>query len=404
MAKAKPIFIPGTNMQFTSASAAAKSLGINAGNIYSVLAGRRKTAGGYQFGYAENRTIYIQETGQSFSNIKDAARAVKVSTKKAIKGLEGRSGSAIGGYHFTYADKTKVSPVSASDSLASKQQQRPKRARKQNKQERIQQKRQKKQAAQTRRQQKEAERRQERAKASHRQQQRYKERQQQLKLRPYIDNYNVAKSELQEYLNKVNDKIAEYYNTNSALIYYAPTSPDVLGMQMVIGYTDDGYFDPSLSEFTLPENPTQEEIEKLFERLKNMKKRMEMETSKKNSAFWDLNIAEQTRRDIALEFFKVPGHEDEMDKYAYMLWDIIDILNRAHEFPDELGSDIVFTSIQDAMHGNIPAYKLEEFLDGLSGWMDGGSAQELDEILSGLDGYEPQPGFSVWDDEEWTIL
>lgn len=402
----KPVFIPGTNMQFASASAAAKALGINPGNIYSVLAGRRQTAGGYQFGYTDNRTIYIPETGRTFSDIKSAAQSVKVSPKKAVKGLEGRTGSAIGGYHFTYADASRISPPSSAGTAKAV----PARSKKQNrrtkKQERIKQQRTKQQQRQERQRKKEAIRSQERAESAAR----HKKQEDAKRLRESIAGYNQAHEELKQYIESVNKKIEEYIKVSPSLIYYHTATPAVMGLQMYTGYvtTSSGItlFDDSLSKFALPEDLTdisKSELDKITKRMQMLYQRLKAESTRKGSSFFDMNIAEQNRTMLAFEFFKTTGHEDDMDKYAYLIWDIIDIINRSNKYP-EMGSDLIFNMVSDAMQGDIDPDTLDRFIQDLDGWMQrNGSEEELEEILSEMDGtYQPKAGFSVFDDDDET--
>lgn len=405
MAKAKPIFIPGTNMQFESAAAAAKALGINRGNISSVLTGRRKTAGGYQFSYASNRVIYIPETGAAFTDIKSAARSVGIGAKKAIKGLEGRSGSAIGGYHFTYADASKIPIISADapDAPTNKKTSPKKRT---SKQERIKQHRVKKQQKQERQRQKEAIRSHDRAESAAR----HKKQENAKRLRESIANYNQAHEELKQYIESVNKQIDEYIKVSPSLIYYHTATPAIMGLQMYTGYVftinDITLFDDSLSKFALPEDLTdisKSELDKITKRMQMLYQRLKAESTRKGSSFFDMNIAEQNRTMLAFEFFKTTGHEDDMDKYAYMIWDIIDIINRSNEHP-EMGSDLIFNMVSDAMQGDIDPDTLDRFIQDLDGWMQrNGSEEELDEILSEMDGtYQPKAGFSVFDDDDET--
>lgn len=403
---AKSIFIPGTSMQFPSVSAAAKALRVNSGNIYSVLSGRRKTAGGYQFGYTSNRTIYIPETGRTFSNIKDAAKSVGVGAKKAIKGLEGRSGSAIGGYHFTYADASKISPLSAGTAEAVPAK-RTKKSRSTKKQERIKQQRTKQQQRQERQRQKEAVRSQERAESA----KRHKNRERSRRLGESYKNYETARNTLKKYVESINKMIDAYIKVSPALVYYHQATPAVFGMQMYIGYDygayDIPYFDETLKKFDLPENATREETEKLTERMQLLYDRLKKEAEQKDRNFFNMLNAEQNQRTLAFEFFGTTGHEDDMDKYAYMIWDIIDTINRSNAY-EELGSDLIFRMVSDAMQGDVEPQVLEQFIDDLDGWMQrNGSEDELDEILSELDGtYQPKKGFSVFDDnveEGWLF-
>lgn len=398
----KPVFIVGTGQTFPSASAAAKALGINPGNLYSVLAGRRKTAGGYKFGYAANRAVSVSKNGETkiYSSLESAAKAVHANPNKIDSIVSGRVKKTVKGYEFSYVDASRVAssaaaPAAAAPAAASKKQQRIK-----NRQAKRQQKRQ-------RATEKDAKRQAEREASAKKHQ-----RDEQLKnLGESYFNYNKSKSILQRYMQKINDQIDNYIDVNPALLYYNQSTPAVLGMQMYTGYNygpyDIPYFDTSMEKFALPDdigdiNP--DDVQKLAERMQLIDERLVAESTRKGSSFFDINVAEQNRNMLALEFFKNTGHENDLDEYAYMIWDILDVISRANQFK-ELGSDLIFNMVSDAMQGNIDKNTLEDFIGHIDNWMSsGGSEDELDEILSELDGtYEAPRGFSVFDDDwGWT--
>lgn len=397
--KAKPIFIPGTNMMFPSASAAAKALNINAGNIYSVLAGRRKTAGGYQFGYASNRTIYIPETGQTFADIKSAAKSVGVGAKKAIKGLEGRTGSAISGYHFTYADASKINPPSSAGTetvpAGTKNQ---KIDRNVNKRERIKQQRIKQQKKYDKQQQKnqdyaEQQRQQQQERANYR-----RERKQ------AIEQYKTAKSNFQNFLKKVNEQLDVFYERHPNFIHYNASTPEIFEYMNQIGNKDYTHFDTSLAAFNFTNKATPEEIKKLIRDMTELQTALELATNSHKKSFWDIKAAERERSELTLEFGL--SDEGQMDKYADMIWEMIDIFERSRGY-DELGSDRVFKEVQDAMQKHVDPKTLSEFLDNLTEWMDsypqGRNVDEIfDELSSEADKSQANAD-DFWDDDVWTI-
>ena len=398
----KPVFIVGTGQTFPSASAAAKALGINPGNLYSVLAGRRKTAGGHQFGYAANRAVSVSKKGETkiYSNIEAAAKAVHANVSKVDRLVSGGINKTVKGYEFSYVDASRVAssaaaPAAPAAPAASK------------KQERIKNRRSKKQQKRQRAAEKESKRQAEREASAKKHQ-----RDEQLKnLGESYFNYNKSKSILQRYMQKINDQIDKYIDVNPALLYYNHSTPAVLGMQMYTGYNygpyDIPYFDTSMAKFALPDdigdiNP--DDVQKLADRMQLIDERLVAESTRKGSSFFDINVAEQNRTMLALEFFKNTGHENELDEYAYMIWDILDVISRANQFK-ELGSDLIFNMVSDAMQGNIDKNTLEDFIDHIDNWMSsGGSEDELDDILSELDGtYNKPKGFSVFDDDwGWT--
>lgn len=405
MAKAKPIFVVGTGQEFKSASAAAKALGVNQGNIYSVLSGRRKTAGGMQFGYASNRAVSVSKNGstQVYSNLTAAARAVKANPTKVENIVSAGIDKTVKGYSFSYVD---ASRVSAGTNVVSSSAPKTKN-RKSNKTAQIKAHKAKKQQKQQRTAERSAKRQAEREEAAKRIQ-----RETQLKnMGESYFNYNKSKSILQRYMQEINDQIDKYIDVNPALLYYNQSTPAVLGMQMYTGYNygpyDIPYFDTSMEKFALPDdigdiNP--DDVQKLADRMQLIDERLVAESTRKGSNFFDINVAEQNRNMLALEFFKNTGHENDLDEYAYMIWDILDVISRANQFK-ELGSDLIFNMVSDAMQGNIDKNTLEDFIGHIDNWMSsGGSEDELDEILSELDGtYEAPRGFSVFDDDwGWT--
>ena len=405
----KPVFIVGTGQTFPSASAAAKALGINPGNLYSVLAGRRKTAGGYQFGYAANRAVSVSKNGETkiYSSVEAAAKAVHANVSKVDRLVSGGINKTVKGYEFSYVDASRVSSGTnvVSSSVAAPA---PKpNNRKSNKTAQIKAHRAKKQQKQQRTAEREAKRQAERQEAAKRIQ-----RETQLKnMGESYFNYSKARSNLQLYMNKVNEQIDKYIEINPALLYYNQATPAVMGLQMYTGYEtgayDITYFDEDLKKFDFPEDLSElsaDDLQKMADTMDLLKQRMQAEAEQKGRSFFDVNLAEQNRTDLAFEFFKTTGHENDMDEYAYMIWDILDIIQRANEYED-LGSEIVFRTISDAMQGGVDHNTLETFIGHLDNWMSsGGDQAELDEILSELDGtYESPRGFSVFDDDwGWT--
>ena len=385
----KPVFIVGTGQTFPSASAAAKALGINPGNLYSVLAGRRKTAGGYQFGYAANRAVSVSKKGETkiYSSVEAAAKAVHANPNKIDSIVSGRVKKTVKGYEFSYVDASRVASSAAAPAAAAPAASK--------KQQRIKNRRVKRQQKRQRATAKEAKRQAEREASAKKHQ-----RDEQLKnLGESYFNYTKSKAILQRYMQKINDQIDNYIDVA------------VLGMQMYTGYNygpyDIPYFDASMEKFALPDdigdiNP--DDVQKLADRMQLIDERLEAESTRKGSSFFDITVAEQNRNMLALEFFKNTGHENELDEYAYMIWDILDVISRANQFK-ELGSDLIFNMVSDAMQGNIDKNTLEDFIGHVDNWMSsGGSEDELDDILSELDGtYSKPKGFSVFDDDwGWT--
>lgn len=405
----KPVFIVGTGQTFPSASAAAKALGINPGNVYSVLAGRRKTAGGYKFGYASNRAVSVSKKGETkiYSSVEAAAKAVHANVSKVDRLVSGGINKTVKGYEFSYVDASRISAgANVVSSSAAAPVAKPKN-RKSNKTAQIKAHRAKKQQKQQRTEAREAKRQAEREEAAKRIQ-----RETQLKnMGESYFNYAKARSNLKAYMHKVNEQIDKYIEINPALLYYNQATPAVMGLQMYTGYEtgayDITYFQEDLEKFNLPEDLSElssDNLQKMADTMDLLTQRMQAEAEQKGRSFFDVNLAEQNRTDLAFEFFGTTGHEDDLDEYAYMIWDIIDVLNRANEYAD-LGSEQIFDIVQDAMKGGVDHTTLETFIGHIDNWMSsGGDQDELDEILSELDGtYQSPRGFSVFDDDwGWT--
>lgn len=402
MAKqAKPIFIPGTNLQYPSASAAAKALNINAGNIYSVLSGKRKTAGGYQFGYTSNRTIYIPETGQAFADIKSAAKSVGVGAKKAIKGLEGRTGSAIGGYHFTYADASKISPPSSADTVSAgtKKQKKDWNA---NKQERIRKRKAERDARNLKiigkRLEKEYKKAEKTVKNFEKEVAKYRRDR-----RKAVEQYKKAKAKFEKFLIKVNEQLDVFYERHPNFIHYNPSTPEIFEYMNLIGNKDYTHFDTRLAAFNFDNKATPEDIKKLIRDMTELQTALELATNSHKKSFWDIKVAERERSELTMEFGL--SDEGEMDKYADMIWEMIDIFKRSGGY-DELGSDRVFREVQDAMQKHVDPTVLSEFLDNLNEWMDSyPHGRNVDEIFNELGDAadESNADGEFWDDDVWTI-
>lgn len=405
----KPVFIVGTGQMFPSASAAAKALGINPGNLYSVLAGRRKTAGGYKFGYASNRAVSVSKNGETkiYSSVEAAAKAVHANVSKVDRLVSGGINKTVKGYEFSYVDASRISAgANVVSSSTAAPVAKPKN-RKSNKTAQIKAHRAKKQQKQQRTAAREAKRQAEREEAAKRIQ-----RETQLKnMGESYFNYAKARSNLKDYMHKVNEQIDKYIELNPALLYYNQATPAVMGLQMYTGYEtgayDITYFQEDLEKFNLPEDLSElssDDLQKMADTMNLLAQRMQAEAEQKGRSFFDVKLAEQNRTDLAFEFFGTTGHEDDLDKYAYMIWDIIDVLNRANEYAD-LGSEQVFDIVNDAMKGGVDHTTLETFIGHIDNWVSsGGDQDELDEILSELDGtYQSPRGFSVFDDDwGWT--
>ena len=385
MAKAKEIFIPGTNMSFPSVSAASKALGINAGNISSVLAGRRKSAGGYKFGYTSNRTIYIPETGQTFNDIKSAAKSVNVGTKKAVKGLEGRSGSAIGGYHFEYADITKVSQnkIGTSEAASSVYSRR-----KKNKKTRAKEKREKRKQQKTKKTVTVAQKTETDYAKQQRQEQ--KDRAAYKRAKKKADKVTSSMDELTNLLQRVNEQLELYYDNK--MMGYSRAAQDVAEFQNYLGTTEDGLFDLSdenikyLSETYTPEDVYQ------------WKKQIEDEINSKEGKFWDLKGQMEEREHYALQFNIPIGQLDDIADLLPDLWDVLELANTKQKKGSKV--DGTWDTIKDAVQGTITRDAMASLIDNLRQFWSGNRTRQLDEILADLNQYKSNPSPLMMDDDE----
>lgn len=393
----KPVFIPGTNMVFPSAAAAAKALNINAGNIYSVLRGKRKTAGGYRFGYTANRVVYIPETGKAYGSIKSAARSVKVNETKAEHILSNSVNKTIKGYHFTYADASKISPPGGTASAVPN-----KKDRNANKRERIKKRNAERDARNLKsigkRLEKEYKKAEKTVKNFEKEVAQYRRDR-----RKAVEQYKKAKARFEKFLNKVNRQLDVFYERHPNFIHYNPSTPEIFEYMNQIGNKDYTHFDTSLAAFKFDNKATPEDIKKLIRDMTELQTALELATNSHKKSFWDIRVAERERSALTLEFGL--SDEGEMDKYADMIWEMIDIFKRSHDY-EELSSDRVFREVQDAMQKRVDPKVLSEFLDNLVEWMDSyPHGRNVDEIFDELGNaaVESADDDTFWDDDVWTI-
>lgn len=373
----KPVFLIGTSQTYPSIAAAAKALGVSASGVSKVVSGKIPSIKGYRLGALSDRVIKVPETGQEFTSPVQAARQLGVKAKKVSSLLSSGASQTTGGYHFVY-------DVASPNGTPTQTRQAGTATKPKNKKQRKAEKRAKRQAEPERR----AKEREAKRKAR--------------ELRAVIKQYDKTRDSLFRYVKTVNDMIDKYNKVNPALIYYHPAAKDVFGLQPLIGYGDGLHFDDSLQWFDYDlSKDDKERIEELTKMMEMRLDRLITETTQNGKNFFDMTTAWQTRTTWADEFFKTPGHENDLDKYAHMLWDILLILERANEYK-ELGSDLLFNEISDAMQGDIDPDDLQRFMERIEYWMDNnGDQDDLDEILQELHmGYTPKQGYSVFDDDD----
>lgn len=374
----KPVFLIGTSQTYPSIAAAAKALGVSASGVSKVVSGKIPSIKGYRLGALSDRVIKVVETGEEFTSPVQASRKLGVKEKKVSSLLSSGANQTTGGYHFVYdVASPKVTPTQTRQTRTAT-------GKPKNKKQRKAEKRAKRQSEPARR---EAERE---AKRKARE------------LKAAIKQYDRTRESLYQYVKTVNDMIDKYNKANTALIYYHPAAKDVFGLQPLIGYGDGLHFDDSLKWFDYDlSKDGKERIEELTKMMEMRLDRLITETTQKGKNFFDMTTAWQTRTTWADEFFKTPGHENDLDKYAHMLWDILLILERANEYK-ELGSDLLFNEISDAMQGDIDPDELNRFMERIEYWMDNdGDQDDLNEILQELHmNYTPKQGYSVFDDDD----
>lgn len=386
MARSKPIFVPGTSQVYVSAAAAAKALGIDAGNISKVLRGKRKTAGGYSFGYATNRTVYIPETGRTFDTIQAAARSVKVNTSKVEHILENNVSKSVGGYHFEYADLSKI-PIGRSSVAAKKN-------RKAKKQARQKDRRKKKQEQYAALQKRDKERAAERSASSARQARKQKERIDQIRAKyaAYLQaqkQMSLSKEvkELQALLERINAQLQKYQDAN--MMGYSRIAQDVEEFQNYLGFTDDGMFDVSEENMSnIMQELSAEEITHWTNQLTDM-------TDRKNGLFWNLKKQIQERAKYAIEFGVSP---EEMDVYVDLLPELWKIFEQARHYSmyEKVGQ-YMWTEIKNSVKSGISPQDLRQVMNELKKW-DGSSSKELQEILGDLEVFIHLE--SIFDDDD----
>ena len=372
---AKPVFLAGTNQTYPSISAAAKALGISVSSVSKEVSGKVPSVKGYRLGALSDRVIRVPETGQEFTSPVQAARQLGVKAKKVSSLLSSGANQTTGGYHFVY-DVASATPTQTSQAATAS----------------------KPKSKKQRRSEKQAKRRSNPERNAAEREAKRKARE----LRTVIKQYNQTRDSLYRYVKTINDMIDEYNKANPALIYYHPAAKDVFGLQPLIGYGDGLHFDDSLKRFDYDlSKDGKERIEELTKMMEMRLDRLITETTQKGKNFFDMTTAWQTRTTWADEFFRTPGHENDLDKYAHMIWDILLILDRANEY-SELGSDLLFIEISDAMQGDIDPDDLNRFMERIEYWMDNnGDQDDLDEILNELHaGYTKKQGYSVFDDDD----
>lgn len=372
----KPVFIVGTGQTFPSASAAAKALGINPGNLYSVLAGRRKTAGGYKFGYAANRAVSVSKNGhtQVYSNLVAAAKAVKANPAKVENIVSGGVDKTVKGYSFSYVDASKVSSSAPpSEKINSKKQRRTKSKKGRKAREQSRQKPTQKQIDYA-----EAQRKSQRERAD------YKRNKRQ------ADKITSSIDDLKRLLSRVNDQLSKYYD--ESMMGYSRAAQDVAEFQNYLGSTENGLFDLTDENLAdIAENYTPEDI-------MQWKKQIEDEINNKGGKFWDLKGQLEEREHYATQFNIPIGQIDDIADLLPDLWDVLALANTKQSKGSKI--DGTWYSIKDAVQGTVTRDAMIKLIDNLKKFWNGDRSRQLTEILSDLNQYRANASPLMLADDE----
>ena len=372
----KPVFIVGTGQTFPSASAAAKALGINQGNLYSVLAGRRKTAGGYKFGYAANRAVSVSKNGhtQVYSNLVAAAKAVKANPAKVENIVSGGVDKTVKGYSFSYVDASKVSSSAPpSEKINSKKQRRTKSKKERKAREQSRQNPTKAQLDYA-----EAQRKAQRERAEYKRNKRK------------ADKMTSSIDDLKRLLSRVNDQLSKYYD--ESMMGYSRAAQDVAEFQNYLGSTENGLFDltdENLSD--IAENYTPEEI-------MQWKKQIEDEINNKGGKFWDLKGQLEEREHYATQFNIPIGQIDDIADLLPDLWDVLALANTKQSKGSKI--DGTWDRIKDAVQGTVTRDAMIKLIDNLKKFWNGDRSRQLTEILSDLNQYRANASPLMLADDE----
>lgn len=373
----KPVFIVGTGQMFPSASAAAKALGINPGNLYSVLAGRRKTAGGYKFGYAANRAVSVSKNGETkiYSSLESAAKAVHANPNKIDSIVSGRVKKTVKGYEFSYVDASKVSSSAPpSEKITSKKR-------------RTKTKSKKGRKAREESRQKPTQKQIEYADAQRKSQ---RERAEYKRNKRQADKMTSSIDDLKRLLSRVNDQLSKYYD--ESMMGYSRAAQDVAEFQNYLGSTENGLFDltdENLSD--IAENYTPEEI-------MQWKKQIEDEINNKGGKFWDLKGQLEEREHYATQFNIPIGQIDDIADLLPDLWDVLALANTKQSKGSKI--DGTWDRIKDAVQGTVTRDAMIKLIDNLKKFWNGDRSRQLTEILSDLNQYRANASPLMLADDE----
>lgn len=378
MPKAKPVFLAGTNQMYPSYSAAAAALGISVNSVSKVVSGKVSSVKGYRLGALSDRGIKAVETGQVFTSPAQAAKALGVSQKKILSLVRSGSGATTGGYHFEYdiAPQGATTQTRQPGTRTSAATPAVKKSRKAKKQQRIKQKQQKKTAKAARQAEKAATRAADSQAAEARRREREAAKQEQ-----YRKNDITRRTEkLRALMEKINDQLGKY-DDRHMLEYSSPVQEIMEYMQYLNEDDSLNLFDTSDTNMEfIADNMTDFEIDRWLNQLTNA-------TQRNNGLFWDITRQEKERAFYAQELGISLSEIEEYIEFLPELWLIFREGAKMFEY-----DSIIWDKIKQSVKGGIPKTEFRKAMDKLKYYFSyGGNANVLQDLLSELDAYAPEP-------------
>lgn len=376
---AKPVFLAGTNKTYPSYSEAAKALGISVSSVSRVVSGKVQSVKGYRLGALSDRVIRVSETGQTFATPVQAARKLGVKAKKVSSLLSSGANQTTGGYHFEYdiAPRSTTQTTTQTGTTPSPSAAKPvKKNRKSNKQQRIKSRQQKKTAKAARAAEKAATR----AADSQASEARRREREAAKKERYRKNEIARRTQKLKSLMEKINTQLGKY-DERQMLDYSSPVQEIMEYMQYLNEDDSLNVFDTSdVNMEYIAENMTDFEIERWTEQLTNA-------TNRNNGLFWDITKQEKERSFYAQELGVALAEIEEYAEFLPELWLIFREGAKMFEY-----DSIIWDKIKQSVKGGIPKQEFRKAMDKLKYYFTyGGKEQVLQDLLSDLDAYAPEP-------------
>lgn len=370
---AKPVFLAGTNQTYPSISAAAKALGISVSSVSKVVSGKVPSVKGYRLGALSDRVIKVPETGETFTSPVQAARQLGVKAKKVSSLLASGANQTTGGYHFEY-DIAPTQQSGTTTNLVSSANK--KKSRKANKQAQINKRRQKKTAKAARQAEKAATRAADSQAAEARRREREAAKQEQ-----YRKNDIARRTEkLRTLMEKINDQLGKYDERH--MLEYSSAVQEIMEYMQYLNEDDSlNLFDTSdINMEFIADNMTDFEIDRWLNQLTNA-------TQRNNGLFWDITRQEKERAFYAQELGISLSEIEEYIEFLPELWLIFREGAKMFEY-----DSIIWEKIKQSVKGGIPKVEFRKAMDKLKYYFAyGGNANVLQDLLSELDAYAPEP-------------